>query len=367
MFGAVLTTAVSLMHAYVFWRAATVPFIERIISRKLLIGTGILLWIIFYCGRMYRHDSTGALALILEMFTMNWTAVLFLTSICVLAADLVTGFGFLLKKYAPALRGAALLAGALMSALAFFQAMRTPVVRDYEVRLAELPERLDGTVLVGVSDMHLGTLIGKRWLQARVDQINAMQPDLIIMLGDIFEGHGTPQSEMVPALRRFEAPLGVWAVLGNHEFYGSSARSIASYSDAGIRVLRNEWIEISPGFVLAGVDYLGSRRRRGQDGDPVTRALTDRPPGATVYLSHAPARFAAAVAQGADLMLAGHTHGGQVWPFGYLVMQEYPFLGGQHEVDGMTVIVSRGAGTWGPRMRLWRPGEIIRVTLRSKD
>ena len=95
------------------------------------------------------------------------------------------------------------------------------------------------------------------------------------------------------------------------------------------------------------------------------KALSGRPPGATVFLSHTPWETEKAAGAGAGLMLSGHTHGGQIWPFSYMVRLRYPLLGGRYDVNGMTVIVCRGTGTWGPRMRLWRPGEILRITLRS--
>ncbi len=85
-----------------------------------------------------------------------------------------------------------------------------------------------------------------------------------------------------------------------------------------------------------------------------------------ILLAHDPSTFHSASKLGIDLQISGHTHGGQIWPFGYLVRRFYPLLAGQYDVDGMAVIVCRGTGTWGPRMRLWRPGEILHVTLRTK-
>jgi predicted MPP superfamily phosphohydrolase len=99
----------------------------------------------------------------------------------------------------------------------------------------------------------------------------------------------------------------------------------------------------------------------------IAQALEKRPPGTVILLSHTPWHTETAARAGVDLMLSGHTHGGQIWPFGYLVRARYPLIGGRYEVGDMTVIVCRGTGTWGPRMRLWRPGEILRVTLRSKE
>jgi len=138
------------------------------------------------------------------------------------------------------------------------------------------------------------------------------------------------------------------------------------FEEVSFNLLRNSWAEVRPGLVLAGVDDLTARRRNGQVGDPISQALADRPPGAAILLSHTPWEAERAAKAGVGLMLCGHTHGGQIWPFDYLVRSRYPLLEGRYEVDGMTVIVCRGTGTWGPRMRLWRPSEILRVTLRAE-
>ncbi|MCJ7596519.1 MAG: metallophosphoesterase, partial [Desulfobacterales bacterium] len=114
------------------------------------------------------------------------------------------------------------------------------------------------------------------------------------------------------------------------------------------------------------VDDLTARRRNGQGGEPISQALVGRPPGATILLSHTPWQAERIAKAGVGLMLSGHTHGGQIWPFDYLVRSRYPLLEGRYEVNGMTVIVCRGTGTWGPRMRLWRPSEILSVTFRGK-
>jgi uncharacterized protein len=366
LFGTVLTTAVTVMHVYVFWRACSVPFLKRFIPCKFIIGAGVALWLFFYISRVYGHGETGALAVALEFLGMNWMAALFLTSLSLLAMDIFTGFGFFLPGRAPSLRGLALLAGGLLSTTALVQGLRPPVVQSYEVRLSGLPGELDGTVLVAVSDLHLGALIGGRWLEARVAQIRAEQPDIVVLLGDIFEGHGLSQEDLLPIFSRLSAPLGVWAVLGNHESYGRRGSSNSLLRESGIKLLLNSHSELRPGLVLAGVENLRKRYYDGQGKDPVSKALADRPPGATVFLSHKPWQADRAAEAGAGLMLSGHTHGGQIWPFGYLVRQAYPMLAGRYETGGMPVIVCRGTGTWGPRMRLWPPGEILRVTLRAE-
>jgi uncharacterized protein len=130
--------------------------------------------------------------------------------------------------------------------------------------------------------------------------------------------------------------------------------------------LVNEWIHVADGLVLAGIDDLTSSRRRPGEGEAnLDRALADRAAGSTVFLSHTPWMVERAAAAGVDLMLSGHTHNGQIWPFNFLVRTRYPFVGGRYDVEGMALHVSRGTGTWGPRMRLWPAGEISLITLRS--
>ncbi len=219
-------------------------------------------------------------------------------------------------------------------------------------------------MIVAVSDTHLGSQIGAGWLSARIDQVEALQPDMVALPGDIVEGHGPPSSDLMAPWRRFAPPLGVWAVLGNREYYGGIDPRL--FDSAGIRLLRDAWAEVRPGLVLAGVDDLTIRYRRGrQQGDPVATALADRPAGATILLSHTPWGAESAARAGVGLMLCGHTHAGQIWPFGYLVRRYYPLFESPYTVGRMRVIVCRGTGTWGPRMRLWRPGAILHVTLRA--
>jgi predicted MPP superfamily phosphohydrolase len=363
MFGSILILAVTLTHLYVFWRVATVPLLERHVPRIVLVGAGLVLWSAFFFGRILSHGGTGAMAGFVEMFGMTWMGVLFLIAVSLLAVELVTGFGFFLPRTAPTLRSLALLIGGVLSVIALVQGLRPPVVQNYEVSLSGLPREMDGTVIIAVSDLHLGSQLGKQWLEERLAQIREQRPDLVVLLGDLFKGHGMPMGELLPVLRRFSAPLGVWAVPGNHEFHGGNDTSLSLIKEDGIQVLLNRWVEVRPGLVLAGIEDLTADRRAGRSGDPLSKALADRPPGATVLLSHTPWQAERAANAGVGLMLSGHTHGGQIWPFGYLIRLSYPLLEGRYEIAGMTAIVCRGTGTWGPRMRLWHPGEMLRVTL----
>jgi predicted MPP superfamily phosphohydrolase len=361
MFGTVLISVVTLMHVYVFWRVASLPFLKNYFPKKYIAAAGTLLWALFLAGRIYGHGNTGKLAWILEFVGMNWMAGLFLIFISLFALDCVTGFGFILPRLAHSFRGAALAAGVMLSIIALVQGLRPPVIRNYVVAIPDLPAALNGTVLIAMSDLHIGSLLDKHWLEDRITQVQAEQPDLVILLGDIFEGHGQQLDAMLPVLRRLSAPLGVWSVNGNHENHGHDVSPLLE--EAGFQILRNRWSEVRPRLVLAGVDDLTAISRTGQKSEIIAETLADRPPAVTILLTHTPWQYEKAAQAGVQLMLSGHTHGGQIWPFNYLVKHYYPLLGGRYKVDDMTVIVCRGTGTWGPRMRLWRPGEILRIRL----
>ena len=365
MFGTVLISICTVMHLYVFWRLSTVPLVEKHVPGKIVFMAGIVLWSIFFLGRVIGHHGTTAPAAVLEFTGMTWMAVLFLTFIPLIATDVLTLFGRLWPRCSPSLRTWALLMGVILSGIALFQGLRAPVMKKYEVVLRDLPEALDGTVLIAMSDTHLGSQLGTHWLGGRVAQGKMEKPDLVVLLGDIFEGHEPPSEEMIQTFKQISAPLGLWAVPGNHEFYRGEVMDM--FEKAGFKLLRNQWEEVRKGLVLSGVEGLTARYRRGDSTDIIAKSLGGRPAGATILLSHSPWYAEEASKAGAGLMLSGHTHGGQIWPFDYLVGSRYPLLEGRYHVDGMTVIVCRGTGTWGPRMRLWHPGEILHVTLRGSN
>ena len=364
MFGTVLTVAVTLLQVYVFWRAGSVALPGRRLSPQWLVIMGVGFWGVFVAGRFSGHGNEGWLAGGLEAFGMVWMVVLFLTAVCLLVVDVGTGFGRFCPRHAPVWRGTALVFGAVLSVVAYVLGHMPPAVERYDVRIPGLPAPLEGRTMVALSDLHLGATLNGQWLAARVRQVVAERPDLVVLLGDMVEGHGAMDGDVAAILRGLSPPLGLWGVLGNHESHGQASGNSSLLADAGVRVLRNSWAEIQPGFILAGVDDLSAGEQNWRVAANLAATLQGRPVGATVLLSHAPWGAGVAAAQGVSLMLCGHTHGGQIWPFSYLVGLRYPLLDGRYEIGGATVIVCRGTGTWGPRMRLWSRGSILHVTLR---
>lgn len=372
MFSIVLNIAGTLFHLYVAARLYSLDPVRSRVSRRAWWLGALLVWLLYIAG-VHLGDEVLDWRWWPGQFAVTWLGITFIMSMCLLAADLISGFGLWWRAHTQKLRALGAGGGALLAAFALFQGMRAPVVVEREVVLKDLPRALDGTVIVAISDIHLGAQRRPDWLAARVKQINALGPSAVLLLGDLVEddpvGPALPgEPQLARTLRALEAPLGVWAVTGNHEFYGDVETTVREFSEGGVRWLRDRQVELAPGLVLAGIEDIGRKMRDGAD---LTRGLARTIPvpldAATILMSHIPAApvVSQASARGVDLMLSGHTHGGQIWPFNYAVQRRFEKYLGAYEVGGMTLYVTRGAGSWGPRMRLWHPGEIIRLTLRA--
>lgn len=364
-----MITVVTLLQFYVFVRLGTLTVRKRHLNRTGLIAAGLACWVVFVLSRVYRGQEAGMVSNMLQVVGMQWVGCVFLAAVAFFIADLVSGFGLLFKRSLNRLRLVGAVFGVMSIILGHVQGLRPPVVETYEVVVDALPDTLDGLTIVALADLHIGeALLGPGWLSARIDQALDLRPDVIVLTGDLFERRVDP-GEMVPVMQRLSAPLGVWAVRGNHDAMRPNRRDVTGeiLAGAGIRLLANEWAQPADGLVLSGVDDLTVARRRLGEGEAnLDRALRGRPEGATILLSHTPWLIGRAAEAGVDLMLSGHTHNGQIWPFKYLVRVLYPLVEGRYDRAGMYLIVSRGTGTWGPRMRLWVPGEISRVILRKK-
>jgi uncharacterized protein len=354
----------TLMHAYVLARLWNLPADPGAWWHRSLLIAGAALWLSFPLGQ-YLARSHGRAAAPLELAGAAWVGVLFLLLVALLAADVISGFGWLLAPR-PA-RQAAVAVAAALSAFALVQGLRGPVVESHAVTVAGLRPELNGLRVVQLSDVHLGPFLRSRWLEQRLGQIAALRPDLIVVTGDLLDQDAALSEALVPWLQRLKARYGVWGVTGNHEFYAGLDNSLAVFRSAGIEVLRDRSAQAAPGLVVAGVDDLTARRQFGLTDHPVDHALAGRPRGTTIFLCHSPWEVERAAQLGADLMLSGHTHDGQIWPFRYLVRLMYPYVAGRYGVNGMTLIVSRGTGFWGPPMRLFKRAEITLITLQRGE
>ncbi len=268
------------------------------------------------------------------------------------------------------LRGAtaAVLAlGVGLVGMGFVAARRVPAVRRVQVPIPELPAALDGLRIVQLSDIHVGPTIGADFLRPIVDRVNAENPDLVVLTGDLVDGSVDDLADHVAPLADLRAPLGRYFVTGNHEYYSGAEEWVAHVQQLGFRVLMNEHVVLGEGddrLVLAGVtDHDAGRILPQHRSDPAA-ALAGAPDGPPrILLAHQPRSAHAAQGLGVDLQLSGHTHGGQIWPWMHLVWVQQPTVAGLHDVGEVPVYTSRGTGTWGPPVRIGAPSEITVVEL----
>lgn len=265
---------------------------------------------------------------------------------------------------ARAVGGAAAVAGLGTVGYGTYGVLRGPRVKRVTVPLAKLPRSAHGFRIAVVSDIHLGPILGRAHTQRIVDTINRTQPDLIAVVGDLVDGTVADLGPAAEPLAGLTARHGAFFVTGNHEYFSGAAQWVDHVKELGLHPLENARVETA-GFDLAGVnDIAGESEGQGPDFE---RALGDRDRArASVLLAHQPVVIDDAVAYGVDLQLSGHTHGGQLWPGNYLAELANPTVAGLERYGDTQLYVSRGAGAWGPPVRVGAPSDITVVQLASR-
>jgi predicted MPP superfamily phosphohydrolase len=265
-------------------------------------------------------------------------------------------------------RGVGVVAGAASVSLVgvgMANALGPPDLLRVPVRLRKLDPALAGYRIAVVSDIHLGPLTGRAHTERIVRMINETSPDLVAIVGDLADGTVAELGSAAEPLRDLVSTDGSFFVTGNHEYFEEPLAWLRELERLGVNPLRNENTVIRRGdaaFDLAGVNDLSGRSI--DDGPDFDRALAGRNSSRpTVLLAHQPVQVSEAAARGVDLQLSGHTHGGQLYPFHHIVALAQPSVAGLSTVDGTQLYVTRGAGFWGPPVRVGAPPDITVLEL----
>ncbi|MEE2673200.1 MAG: metallophosphoesterase [Myxococcota bacterium] len=260
-----------------------------------------------------------------------------------------------------------LLAAGVFGALGLRGGLARPQLKRVDVRLARWPAALDGFRIAQISDIHIGPILGHTFARQLTERVNALDPDLVAITGDLVDGSVEKLATEVAPFAELRARHGVFFVTGNHDHYSGADAWVGRVRELGFTVLRNERVTIEQdgaAFELAGVDDHRAGFESGSGGEDVDVALAGLPPErAVVLLAHDPTTFKRAQGMGIDLQLSGHTHGGQIWPFRYFVRLAIPFVAGLYRRGAARLYVSCGTGFWGPPMRLFAPAEITEIRL----
>jgi predicted MPP superfamily phosphohydrolase len=251
-----------------------------------------------------------------------------------------------------------------------WRSFHPPVVNEVVVKLPGLPKALDGITIVQLSDIHVGPLIQRRFMDEMVARTNALRGDLVCITGDLVDGSVEELGLAAAALRDLRSRFGTYFCTGNHEYYSGDREWTEALTRMGVTVLRNRHVRVGdPGasFDLVGVDDWGAvrsgyPRERGYD---LSAATAGRDPSrASVLLAHQPAGWREqAQKAGMGLQLSGHTHGGQLFPATLVVAAIWEHDAGFFREGDHSLYVSRGTGFWGPPLRVAAPPEIVKVTL----
>ncbi|KLJ01455.1 metallophosphoesterase [Luteimonas sp. FCS-9] len=307
--------------------------------------------------------GTGFVALLLTALLVA------LLDVATLAAWALRGRTALPGLRAPWLRPDAAALALGLSMYGTWQAMAVPKVRQVEIAIADLPPAFDGYRVLQLTDIHASRLLTGDWVAEVVARANAQRPDLIVITGDLVDGSVDARADDVRPLAALQAPDGVIAITGNHEYYGQYREWMDAFAAMGMQVLENAHLRIARGdaaLTVAGVtDPVAARY-----GLPVPdagAALAGADPDAPVLLlDHRPGEAHAHAARGVALQLSGHTHGGHIVGMDRLVARANGgFVSGLYPVDGMQLYVGNGAGLWpGFATRIGVPSEIALITLR---
>lgn len=379
IFVLVLSAILGAVHYYLWMRLVRAPDLG---PRWHRIGTWVVVGLaiatpagLFVSRALPRTASVGV-----SNFIYTWIGLAFVLLVLLAASELVRSAvhaASLLETQPIDPERRTFLSRAIAGTVAFLavglagtgtaSALGEVAVRPIRVGLRRLPAALSGFRIAQITDVHIGPTLGRSFMATIVARVNALEPDIIVITGDLVDGSVESLREHTAPLADLKARHGVFFVTGNHEYYSGVDDWIAELTRLGVRVLRNERVTVGTdeaSFDLAGVDDWSTRGRKGEHRADLARALAGRDPTRElVLLAHQPKQILEAATMGVGLQLSGHTHGGQIFPWGWMVKLDQPYVAGLSQHGDAQIYVSCGTGFWGPPMRVGAPAEITLIEL----
>ncbi len=340
---------------------------------------GVIFWCLalsFIGGRFIERYWASALSDMLVWTGSFWIAAMFYFFIAVVLADflrLVNAItpifpGWIMVNYGQAKYVAAAAVIGLVSVLMIAGHINAlaPRLRTMELAVEKKAGRIQSLNIVAASDIHLGTIVGRSRIDQLVERINALEPDLVLLPGDIVDEDLAPviKQNLGHALLKLRSKYGVYAVTGNHEFIGGSEEACAYLADHNVTMLRDRAIKIDESFYIVGREDWSKRQFTGKARKPLWEIMSGMDTSLPVILmDHQPFELSQAVKAGADLQVSGHTHQGQLWPVNYIIRIIYEVGWGYKKIGRTHFYVSNGFGTWGPPVRIGNRPEIFQIRL----
>src|SRR5258706_7294256 len=336
-----------------------------------LVGGAVLAGCFWLLPKGFRiRDDRGAWAVMLPWLTMGFFSYLLVLTLFRDVTLIASALALSSHAHESWIRISAIGVMALTAAITligFFMARRTAPVVKVEVPLANLPKELEGFTIAQISDIHIGQTIKRDFVVAIVDRVNLLEADMIAITGDVVDGSVPDLAQHTEPLARLESRHGTYFVTGNHEYYSGVHAWIRELERLGAKALMNEHVVIDhdgAALTVAGVtDWSAHHFDPAHKSDPHLAGKGAPAHAPKVLLAHQPRSAHMAEAAGYHLQLSGHTHGGQFWPWNFLVRLQQPFTAGLARLGRLWVYTSRGTGDWGPPMRFGVPSEITLIRL----
>jgi len=362
----------TMINYYISWNGAV--FLKHAFHMHPTFLYWIIFWIIafsYIVSRLFNRFLNATAAFILKVVGSYWFAVMVYATILLPIADLlylvVKLVGWKDTNVIPALGYVTLVLLALILWRGFWNA-RTPMIRKHSITIAKPAGSYEELRVVVASDLHLSTVVGIKHLTRLVKLVNIIHPDLVLLVGDVIDDDIEPykSKHMSEMMKQLKAQLGVYAVLGNHEYIGGHIEAFAAQMEQShVQLLMDETVKIAGSFYLIGrKDRAVKTMAKGSRMD-IAELLTGVDKSLPLILmDHQPYDFDIALSNGIDLMLSGHTHRGQMAPYHWITRRLFELDWGYLLKGSMHVVVSSGFGTWGPPIRLGSRCELIELMIK---
>ena len=241
-----------------------------------------------------------------------------------------------------------------------------PRIKEITIHIPKDANGMTELNAVMMSDIHLGTLIGNGHFEKIVEKVKAINPDIIFLAGDVLDEDLEPvlRQNIGETLKRLEAPLGVYGVMGNHEYIGGAEAAYNYLTSHGLKIIRDSVVKINDSFYILGREDRDKKRfagRERKDLKEIVKMADHEYP--LILIDHQPYYLEEAAELGIDLQLSGHTHHGQLWPLNYVTSAIYTISYGYGKIGNMHAYVSNGIGTWGPPVRVGNRPEIVNLKI----